>query len=114
MEEEWPAFREDQELGSIPGFLWRDRGPHLLSEDATADALFRDGVEWRRRYDEAAQHRMARVQEHIHKKKDGRRVPLAACLSVSSERRCKHDFPMGQRLTERALVVCPGIAKAHG
>ena len=55
---------------------------------------------------------MARVQHHVHKKRDGLRVPLAACLSASSEGRCKHDFPMDQRLTDRAFVVCPGVAKA--
>ena len=58
---------------------------------------------------------MARFQHHVHKKgPDGQRTPLASCKTAAKDGRCRHEFPMDLRLTEEALVVCPGIAKKHG
>ena len=85
VEKQWPTFRDDRQLGQIPGFIWRDTGPHLLTEGASRDELLADGAEWKRRYNEAAQHRMARVQHHLHKKIIGRAAAPAASVPLLGE-----------------------------
>ena len=56
----------------------------------------------------------SRVQHHFHEKtKQGYR-PLAVCKSKRYTDRCKHDFPMDQRLTEKVRVVCRGNAARFG
>ena len=116
VEQAWPTFRDDTELGRIPSFVWRsDQSPHLFSESASESDLSREGHHWREQYDKAAQHRMERVQHHIHKlTTDGTRKPLPACIAPSRPGSCKHEFPMDSRLTTEALVICPGIAKERG
>ena len=68
IEQDWPTFKSDSRLGRLPGFVWHDQGPHILSDGVEHDSLMRDGAEWSRRYDEAAQYRMARLQHHMHTK----------------------------------------------
>jgi len=68
MENNWPTFKNDTELGRIPDFLWQRPAPHLLTEGASEDMLCHEGAGWMQQYSEAAQHRMLRVR------------PLAQCL----------------------------------
>ena len=115
VEQEWPKYEADAELGRIPAFLWRDRGSHILSDGVEEGALLEDGARWRECYDQAAQHRLERVQHHIHKRMpDGTRRPLPACIAQSSPGACKHEFPKDNRLTQEPLMICPGIAKERG
>ena len=115
LEKQWPTFRTDKQLGRIPAFIWRDAGPFLGDGVASQEELVKDGETWLASYEAAAQHTMARVQHHMHKHdEDGVRHPLPACRSTAKPDRCKHDFPMDKRITDRALIVCPGIAEEHG
>ena len=56
----------------------------------------------------------SRVQHHFHEKTRKGYRPLRACLFTRSKCRCKHDFPMEKRLTEKMKVVCRGNAKRFG
>ena len=115
VEQEWPKYEADAELGRIPAFLWGDPGSHVLSDGVDKGALLEDGAHWQESYDRAAQHRLERVQHHIHKRgPDGTRRPLPACIAPSKPDCCKHEFPMDNRLTQEPLVICPGIAKERG
>ena len=111
VEKDWPTFRHDEKLGRVAAFIWQDKAePHLHTPGVSREQLAADGAAWRRKYDEEAQHRMARFQKHVHKKgPDGQRTPLASCKTAAKDGRCRHEFPMDLRLTEEALVVCPGI-----
>ena len=61
MEQNWPTFKGDTELGRIPDFLWEGGAPHLLEEAAAEESLREEGAKWFHQYEEAAQHRMLRV-----------------------------------------------------
>jgi len=116
VEREWPTYKEDAELGRIPGFLWPSAAAaHVGSDGVDASTLAQEGRKWLEKYNEAAQYRMERVQHHIHKlAADGSRKPLPACIAPSRPDTCKHEFPKDQRLTSEPLLVCPGIAKERG
>jgi len=115
LEKQWPTFRNDKKLGRIPAFIWGDEGPCLGDGRASQNELVADGKAWLASYEAAAQHNMARLQHHMHKRgEDGERHPLPACRSTAKPDQCKHDMPMDKRLTDRPLLVCPGIAEDHG
>ena len=66
------------------------------------------------KFNKALQHTKSRVQHHHHKKDaKGNRKPLPACRAQKTGD-CKHGFPKTKLLTEKALVVCPGIAEKCG
>ena len=115
-EKQWPTFKGDKQLGNIPCFVWDDRADHnLLTPGADAPKLLEDGATWLRQYNAAAQYRMARFQHHVHTRDAaGARQPLAACAARGECGVCKHDYPKESSCTERPLLVCPGIAQAHG
>ena len=115
IEKEWPTFKEDQQLGHIPECVWSDRDePHIFSENTCMDELKVRASDYTNKFKKVLQHNQARVLHHHHKKDaKGNRQPLPACR----DRRkgdCKHGFPKTKLLTDRPLVVCPGIAEKHG
>ena len=75
MEQNWPTFKSDTELGRIPDFLWEGGAPHLLEEGATEESLRHEGAKWFRQYEDAAQHRMLRV---------GALAPRVRCCAVGA------------------------------
>jgi len=116
VEQSWPTYKDDRELGRIPSFLWdASEKPHVLTEGVEAKNIACEGETWLQTYNDAAQYRMERVQHHIHRRAaDGSRKPLPACIAPSRPGKCKHEFPMDSRLTPESLLVCPGIAKERG
>ena len=115
IEKEWPTFTDDRQLGHVPQCIWQDRDePHLYTTGASTDDLKRSANDYTKKFNKALQHTQARVQHHHHKKdKNGKRKPLPACRAQKKDE-CKHGFPKTKLLTEKALVVCPGIAQKHG
>ena len=115
IERAWPTFQDDTQLGRIPDFIWKDKGPHIYSKEESKEDLKADGREYGRRYAKALQHNQSRVQHHRHKKDaNGTRKPLAACQDKQHKGECKHGFPKTKVLTDKALVVCPGVAQKCG
>ena len=55
------------------------------------------------------------VQHHVHTlDASGKRRPLKACLAKGTTDTCKAHYPKDDLLTDNALVLCPGVAKARG
>ena len=116
IEKEWPTFKEDQQLGHIPECVWSDRDePHIFSENTCMDELKVRASNYTNKFKKVLQHNQARVLHHHHKKdrSSGKRMPLLACRSKKKDE-CKHGFPKTKLLTEKPLIVCPGIAHRHG
>ena len=116
IEKEWPTFKDDQQLGHIPQCVWQDREePHIWSNNSSMDDLTARANNYTKKFNRVLQHNQARVQHHHHKKdkNSGKRRPLPACRGKKKDE-CKHGFPKTKLLTEKALVVCPGIAQRHG
>ena len=115
IEKEWPTFTYDRQLGHVPRCIWQDKDePHIYTEEASMDELKRSADNYAKKFNKALQHTQARVQHHHHKKdSNGKRKPLPACRAKKKDE-CKHGFPKTKLLTEKALVVCPGIAQKHG
>ena len=115
IEKEWPTFTYDRQLGHVPRCIWQDKDElHIYTEEASMDELKRSADNYAKKFNKALQHTQARVQHHHHKKdSNGKRKPLPACRAKKKDE-CKHGFPKTKLLTEKALVVCPGIAQKHG
>ena len=78
------------------------------------DELKTRAHDYTNKFSKALQHTKSRVQHHHHKKDaKGNRKPLPACRAQKTGD-CKHGFPKTKLLTEKALVVCPGIAEKCG
>ena len=116
IEKEWPTFKNDQQLGHIPECVWGDKDElHIFSENTCMDKLKVSASNYTKKFKKVLQHNQARVLHHHHKKdkSSGKRMPLPACRGKKKDE-CKHGFPKTKLLTEKSLVVCPGIAQRHG
>ena len=66
VEQQWPTFKQDVELGRIPNFLWQSSNTaHMLTNSFEESVLQQDAEAWLAQYNRAAQYRMERVQQHI-------------------------------------------------
>lgn len=96
-----PAYMTDDERPT----MWAAAGPSL--PDALADAAV-----FKKAYLEDVQFIFSRVQHHVHKKTKKGYFPLKACLSKRCKKgSCKAGFPKEAFLTEKMVVVCPGVAR---
>ena len=40
IEQEWPTFKDDRQLGRVPEFVWEDKNePHLYTDGISVDEL---------------------------------------------------------------------------
>ena len=116
IEQEWPTFKDDRQLGRVPECVWEDRAePHIYTDGVPVDELKTRASNYTKKFQKAWQHTLSRVQHHHHKKDKmtGHRRPLPACRGQKKDE-CKHGFPKTKLLTENALVVCPGVAEKRG
>ena len=63
------------------------------------------GSSFKNEYYKDAQQIFSRVQHHFHEKTNKGYRPLAACRSARLKDRCKHDFPMDQRVAKMLRVI---------
>ena len=79
------------------------------------DAALADAKAFKAAFEEDVQFVLERVQHHWHKLQDGKRIPLNYCALKAKGKKhlCRADFPLVRRCKEKAVVVCPCVAKKH-
>ena len=78
-------------------------------------AALADAKTFKAAFEEDVQFVFSRVQHHWHQLRDGKRIPLNYCALKAKGKKhlCRADFPLVHRCKEKAVVVCPCVAKKH-
>ena len=109
------ASRDHDDMSQIPGYIARDTSKNMWSDKSISqETAYQEGAAFKEKYLSDAQRIFSRVQHHFHEKTKTGYKPLRACLSSRSKLRCKHDFPMEQRLSPKMRIVCRGNARRFG
>ena len=87
--------------------MWSD-------SNVSKEQAYEEGAKFKQSYFNDAQDIFSRVQHHFHEKTMKGYKPLQACMSSRSKHRCKHDFPMEERLTKQVRIVRRGNARRFG
>ena len=118
---------EHDGMTQIPRYLVEDarvqsrEDTHTVSSSAgmaERRALYEDAEMFMQNYKRDLQFIFSRVQHHCHKRTAKGYVPLKACRmksrgkrKVRTQDKCKAGFPLTHLKTDRAVLVCRGIAK---
>ena len=106
---------EHDDMSQIPSYLAEDTAGNMWCDKSiTRIAADQEGEAFVKKYKEDAQRIFSRVQHHFHENTKNGYIPLRACTSSRSKKRCKHDFPFDKRITSKARVICRGNAKKFG
>ena len=115
-------------LCQIPAFLYEDAmrpAPDVTFGSTYAntgdwDTLRKEGQDFAKLYLRDAQFVFNRVQRHVHRRlKDGTYEPLNSCKPKGKKgsqvkkriAKRKADFPKNNLLTEKTVLICPGMAR---
>ena len=109
VETSWPEHAARDELLLVPEFF---RARQAVGSVAAA---LEEAEVWKRQYMEDVEMIQELRQHHIHlPDKHGKRKPLPGCKKAGCAEGCRSGFPQEQQMTERGLVVCPGLGPELG
>lgn len=122
------SAREHDGMSQVPCYLSADAESQSANtcrtvSDPESDAIVQEAIhadaeQWLADYKADLQFIFSRVQHHCHKRTKTGYVPLHACREKVKGKRpkgsvakCKSGFPLSHLRTEKALLVCRGLAK---
>ena len=119
VDEQWRqrfADRGHESMCYTPEYMTDDGSQTLWSKmPSTMPEAQADAADFRKAYFGDAQFIFSRVQHHIHQRTKKGYVPLKSCVNKKCKKKsCKADFPKTHLVTDRAHVICRGLAGKFG